>query len=66
MALIKCPTCKNIVSNESYCCPRCGHGFAGMRFKRIVFWLVILVVAAWLAHHYWLYRYFPVGRYWLR
>ncbi len=54
MALIKCPTCKNIVSNESYCCPRCGCGFLAVKVRRVVFWLVVLVAAAWVANHYWI------------
>jgi len=52
MALIKCPACKNIVSSESYCCPRCGKNFGAMRVRRAIFWLIILGVAAWLVYKY--------------
>jgi hypothetical protein len=52
MALKKCPSCKNIVSTESYCCPRCGKGFTAMRIKRVLFWLVLVSVAAWAVHRY--------------
>ncbi len=52
MALKKCPSCKNIVSTDSYCCPRCGRGFFAMKVRRVVIWLIILGLAAWAAHHY--------------
>ncbi len=52
MALIKCPSCKNIVSNESYCCPRCGKSFRVMRFKRVLLGLIVLGAGAWATWHY--------------
>lgn len=52
MSLIKCPSCKNAVSNESYCCPRCGKSFTVMRVRRLLFWLIVLIVAAWAVFRY--------------
>ncbi len=52
MALIKCPSCKNIVSNASYCCPRCGRNFRALRIRRFVIWVGLLVLAGWLVHRY--------------
>jgi len=52
MALIKCPSCKNIVSNASYFCPRCGRNFGAMRVRRTIFWLGVLALVGWLLHRY--------------
>jgi predicted nucleic acid-binding Zn ribbon protein len=52
MALKKCPACKNIVGTDSYCCPRCGIDFQAMRTRRIIFWLVVVGLAAWVAYKY--------------
>lgn len=52
MALIKCPSCKNTVSNESYCCPRCGKSFRAMRLRRLCFWLMMIGAAGWAVHRY--------------
>ncbi len=59
MSLIKCPSCKNIVSNESYCCPRCGRGFRAMRIKRVLLMLIVVAVGAWIANRYWIHWKIP-------
>ena len=52
MKLKKCPSCKNIVSPESYCCPRCGKGFVAMRVRRAILWLLLIGLTAWIVHRY--------------
>jgi predicted amidophosphoribosyltransferase len=53
MVLRKCPSCKNVVSMDSYCCPRCGKSFTAARVRRIVFWLAALGAVVWFTRHYW-------------
>ncbi|MGE5611600.1 MAG: hypothetical protein ACM359_20285 [Bacillota bacterium] len=52
MVLKKCPSCKNIVSMDSYCCPRCGIDFRALRIRRVLKWTCLLALAAWLIHRY--------------
>jgi len=52
MVLKKCPSCKNIVGMDSYCCPRCGRNFRAMRIRRVIFWLAAVALAAWIVHRY--------------
>lgn len=54
MKLHKCPACKNIVSMDSYCCPRCGIDFRARRIRRFVTWICLLGVAAWVFHKHFL------------
>ena len=50
MVLHKCPKCHEMVNFESVSCPRCGVIFREYRIKRIVFWLLVVMVAAWVFH----------------
>src|SRR5207249_10938761 len=50
MVLRKCPKCKERVNVESVSCPRCGVVFREYRIKRLIFWIAILVIAAWMWH----------------
>ncbi len=52
MKLIKCPSCKNIVGTDSYCCPRCGKSFRSMRAKRVLLVLLGLLAVVWVAHRF--------------
>ncbi len=45
------PKCRELVVNaESESCPLCGILFREYRIKRLIFWLAILVIAAWALH----------------
>jgi hypothetical protein len=52
MVLKKCPSCKNVVSWESYCCPRCGVEFRAIRIRRALAVICILGLVAWLVRRY--------------
>ena len=54
MVLKKCPSCKNVVSWESYCCPRCGIEFRAVRIRRAIGLLCILGLVAWIVYRYFL------------
>ena len=48
MVLRKCPSCKEMVGRESYCCPRCGVIFTRYRIRQVVLWLTALSIAGYL------------------
>jgi len=52
MVVKKCPSCKNVVSWESYCCPRCGIEFRALRRRRILLVLSLVALVAWIVHKY--------------
>ena len=52
MVVKKCPSCKNVVSWESYCCPRCGMEFRTLRRRRILLVLSLAALLAWIVHKY--------------
>ena len=52
MVVKKCPSCKNVVSWESYCCPRCGIEFRTLRRRRILLLLSLAALVAWIVHKY--------------
>ena len=53
MVLRKCPACKNVVSMESYCCPRCGIDFKARKIRRFLFWMIVLAIAGWMVYKHW-------------
>jgi uncharacterized paraquat-inducible protein A len=52
MVLRKCPSCRETVGAESTICPRCGADFKAAAAKRIIRWVIILLLAGWIAAHY--------------
>jgi hypothetical protein len=52
MKLRKCPSCKDTVGAESEECPRCGVNFKAAQRRRIVIWIVIVVLVIWAVSHF--------------
>jgi uncharacterized paraquat-inducible protein A len=56
MVLRKCPSCRETVGAESTICPRCGVDFKVAAAKRVIRWVVIILLIVWIAAHFLLRR----------
>ena len=52
MVLRKCPSCREMVGAESTICPRCGVDFKAAAAKRVIRWIIIVALVAWIAYRY--------------
>jgi RNA polymerase subunit RPABC4/transcription elongation factor Spt4 len=52
MTLRKCPSCKDIVGADSAECPRCGVNFRGAQIRRVILWVIFVLVVSWGISHF--------------
>ena len=48
--LRRCPGCRNMVERDSIACPVCGRSYAEVMTRRLVRWVLLLALVAWLVY----------------
>jgi RNA polymerase subunit RPABC4/transcription elongation factor Spt4 len=56
MSLRRCPSCTNTVERDSDICPICGKNYTNALISKIVRWVILVMLLAWIAHRLYTWR----------